>query len=172
MDIYQAIYGRKSIRSFDSTKDIAQATIMKLLKAACQAPSAGNLEPWKFLVIRAVELRKKLVHVANGQSFVAEAPVVIVVCIDLGVARYGYGTRGKELYAIQDTAAAIENILLAAYAEGLGSCWVGAFDEREAIEVLSLSAEMRPVAIIPLGHPRSERTKPLRRHVDDVVRFM
>lgn len=172
MELYEAIYGRKSIRSFDDTRDISQELILKLLKAACQAPSAGNLQPWMFVVVRDIEIRMKLVIAAGGQSFVGQAPVVIVVCANMEIAAGGYRTRGTGIYAIQDTAAATENLLLAAYAEGLGSCWVGAFDGELVVEILSLPAKIRPLAMVPVGYPQRDRQKPPKREVSEVTKFL
>lgn len=171
MDVYEAIYGRRSVRNFDSVKDVPPELVTKLLEAACQAPSAGNIQSWRFWVIRDPSIKEGLVGAALGQSFIAEAPVVIVVCTDLRACSSGYGTRGTTLYAIQDTAAAIENLLLAAWAEGLGTCWVGAFDERRASDLLDLPPHIRPVAIVPLGYPALARPKPSRRSPLEFTEF-
>ncbi len=171
VDVYEAIYGRQSIRSFEE-KNVSKELVDKLLEAACQAPTAGNLQPWRFYVVRRGDIKEKLVSAALGQRFVAEAPVVIVVCADLNAASWGYGERGRSLYALQDTAAAIENLLLAAYAEGLGTCWVGAFNEAEASRALNLPSHLRPVALIPLGYPRRRGRKASRRSVDEVTHYL
>lgn len=171
MDVYEAIYGRRSIRSFEK-KGVPMGLVERLLAAACQAPTAGNLQPWRFYVVRGSDLKEKLVGAALGQRFVAEAPVVIVVCADLNVASWGYGERGRSLYALQDTAAAIENLLLAAYTEGLGACWVGAFNESEASQALNLPAHLRPVALIPLGYPSRVGKKPSRQGVGEVTQCL
>ncbi len=172
MEVYEAIYGRKSIRHFDSSKDVSNEIVFKLLEAACQAPTAGNLQPWRFWVVRDERIKDGLVRAALGQSFIAEAPIVVVVCADLRVSSAGYGERGFYLYSIQDTAAAIENLLLAAYAEGLGTCWVGAFNEDVASKVLGLSSSIRPLAIIPLGYPSREGRKPSRRSARELTTFL
>jgi nitroreductase len=93
---------------------------------------------------------------AWGQLFVSQAPVVLVVCAEPDRSAIRYRERGAELYCLQDTAAAAENILLAATALGLGGCWVGAFDEEEASLALNLPENLRPVAIIPVGYPSQE----------------
>lgn len=172
MEIYEAIYGRKSIRSFDETKNVSRELIIKLLEAACQAPSAGNLQAWMFMVVRDTETKTKLAVAAYGQSFVGQAPVVIIVCTNLEIASNGYRVRGTQLYAIQDAAAATENLLLAAYAEGLGSCWVGAFDEQSVAEILSLPSHVRPLAMVPLGYHQGGRRKPRKRAVSEVAKFL
>jgi nitroreductase len=160
MDFYEVLEARASTRDFTS-EDVPADTVSALLEAACKAPTAGNLQPWRFFVARDPLVRRRLSDAAYGQSYVADAPVVIVVCADLDVCAHGYGSRGENLYAIQDTAAAVENILLAAVAEGLGACWVGAFDEERAKAVLGLPPGIRPLAMVPVGHPaRSARKAP------------
>ncbi len=170
--MYDAIYGRKSVRSFDRGRDIPSEVVKKLLEAACQAPSAGNVQPWFFIVVRDVEKKSKLVVAARGQGFIRDAALVIAVCADLESASRSYGIRGTGLYALQDTAAAIENLLLAAYAEGLGSCWVGAFDESIAAQSLDLPAYLRPVALVPIGYPQGKRRKPPKKPASEVTRFI
>jgi SagB-type dehydrogenase family enzyme len=114
-----------------------------------------------------------LVKAAGGQSFIAQAPVAIVVCTDAGRSAERYGERGTNLYCIQDTAAAVENILLAATALGLGACWVGAFDDSAVAGVLQLSATLHPVAIVPIGVAvRSTRRSSARRELYDVVTYV
>ncbi|MBI4744107.1 MAG: nitroreductase family protein [Actinobacteria bacterium] len=172
MEVYEALHKRHSVREYDSSKAIPDELIRKLLEAACEAPSAGNLQPWRFWVVRDGRIKKELAEAAGRQNFVYEAPVVIVVCADLSVSLRGYGRRGVDLYAIQDTAAAIENLLLAVCAEGLGACWVGAFNEDKVSESLSLESAIRPLAIIPIGYPLVERSKPSRRSIDKITKFV
>ncbi len=155
MDLFEAMEKRRSVRDFDPARDVPIEMIEEILRCACLAPSAGNVQPWRFCVIRDRGLKEKLAEAALGQAFVASAPVVIVVCADLKAHAAAYGKRGVELYSIQDTAAAIQNLLLAATSLGLGSCWVGAFREGEAAAALGLEESLRPLAIIPLGYPRS-----------------
>jgi len=151
MELEEAINGRRSIRAF-KRQDVPEETVKKLIDAASHAPSAGNIQPWEFVIARKPDTKKKLVQAAY-QVFIEEAPVVIVVCADENRAARGYGTRGETLYCIQDTAAAIQNILLTAYSLGLGTCWIGAFNEDEAKKTLRTPNGIRPVAIIPVGYP-------------------
>ena len=168
MDLFEAIYGRRSIRSFKETP-IPEEALTKILDAARWAPSAGNVQPWEFIVVWDDETREKLASAALGQSFIAEAPVDIVVCVDLARARMAYGVRGETLYCIQDTAAAIENMLLAAYALGLGTCWVGAFSEEAVSRILNIPSGYRPVAIIPVGYPDEKPRPRPRRSLKEIV---
>jgi len=169
MEIYKAIYGRLSVRSFDEKKDVPKEIVDKILEAGCQAPSAGNIQPWRFWVIRNPELKARIATAALNQRYISEAPVVIVVCSDLDISAEAYSGRGRELYAIQDTACATENILLAAYSEGLGACWVGAFYEEDVAKVLDLPSHIRPLAIVPVGYPLRAGKKPDKMPIEDVV---
>ncbi len=172
MDFWQVLKDRHSVRSFDPTEDISPKVVERLLEVAIQAPSAGNRQPWHFYVVRDPEVQKGLAAAAYGQEFVAQAPVVIVVCADPERSAERYRQRGRELYCLQDTAAAAEHILLAAVASGLGGCWVGAFDERRAARVLDLPHQHRPVAILPIGKPVEEPVmRRSRRPLREVVSY-
>lgn len=159
MDVFEAMEKRRSVRSFDPGRRVDEELVEELLRCACQAPSAGNVQPWRFVVVRDPGLRTRLAEAALGQSFVADAPVVIVVCADLAAHASAYGRRGVELYAVQDTAAAIENLLLCAVALGLGACWVGAFREDEVARTLNLARDIRPLALVPVGYPARDEVQ-------------
>jgi len=171
VDFWQVIEERHSVRDFDARREVTPEMVEQILRAAIRAPSAGNCQPWRFVVVRNEQIKDLLAQAAYGQRFVAHAPVVIVVCADPSRSAWRYGSRGTQLYCLQDTAAATEHILLAAVALGLGACWVGAFDEGAASKALSLPANLRPVAIVPIGYPvgRSHRTS--RRGLEEVVTF-
>lgn len=164
MDFWEVISRRHSVREYAEDRDVSQDLVDSILDAAIQAPSAGNRQSWHFIVVRNKRLKSALAQAAFGQMFVAEAPVVIAVCAVPGRSRERYGNRGAELYTLQDTAAATEHILLAATALGLGSCWVGAFDESSAAKALELPDELRPVALVPIGHPRRTSSRSTGRH--------
>ncbi len=166
MDVMEAIFGRRSVRRFRDDP-IPDEDLRKILEAATWAPSAGNMQSWEFVVVKDPGRKRELVRAALGQSFIAEAPVVVVVCANENRSASRYGERGRTLYCIQDTAAAIQNMLLAAYSMGYGTCWVGAFDERAVSSVIRAPSGVRPVAIIPIGKPaespRGPRRMPLER---------
>ena len=168
MELSEAINGRRSIRAF-KTQNVEEATVMKLIEAARWAPSAGNIQPWKFVIVRKPPVKKALAKAALNQAHVEEAPVVIVVCADEKRSSTGYGIRGKLLYCLQDTAAATQNILLTAHSLGLGSCWVGAFDEESARKALNTPEGVRPVAIIPVGYPDETPRQRARRLLTEIV---
>jgi nitroreductase len=160
VDLFEALAKRHSVRCFDPDQAVSDEEVSRLLESACLAPSAGNVQPWRFYPTRRDDLKAELAAAALGQSFLREAPVVVVVCADLEAHSRAYGRRGVELYAIQDCAAAIQNMLLAATALGLAACWVGAFREAQAARALGLPAHIRPMALIPVGHESGHRSQP------------
>lgn len=168
MQIPDAIIRRRSIRSF-SSRQVSGRMVDLLIEAACCAPSAGNMQPWEFIVARDEEMKERLARAAGEQSFISEAPVVFVVCAVPGRSALRYGDRGRELYCLQDTAAAVQNLMVTASANGLGSCWVGAFDERRVSEILAIPDEVRPIALIPVGFPRESPPPRRKRPLEDVV---
>lgn len=168
MEVLEAIKGRRSIRSF-TDEPVSEKDVKALIDVARHAPSAGNIQPWEFVIVRKPEIKRKLVLAALNQTFIEEAPVVIVVCADMGASGSGYGSRGETLYCLQDTAAATLSILLTAYSMGLGTCWVGAFREEEVKEVLGIPDGVRPVAMVPVGHVTSYPPMHPRRPVDEIV---
>lgn len=170
MDVLEAVKGRRSIRAFRKV-DVPAETVEKLIDAARWAPSAGNIQPWEFIIVRNVEIKRKLAKAALGQFFIEEAPVAIVVCADEARSAEVYGMRGKTLYCVQDTAAAIQNIHLAAYSMGLGTCWVGAFMEDEVKKILKTPLGIRPIAIIPVGYPAEKPPPGSRRSIKQIVHF-
>jgi nitroreductase len=169
MELYEAIKSRRSIRAYKA-QDVPEKVVEKLIEAASYAPSAGNIQPWRFVIARNPEVKKKLAQAAD-QAFIEEAPVAIVVCANEKRAEMGYGFRGKTLYCIQDTAAATQNILLTAYSLGLGTCWIGAFNEAQAKKAVNAPEEMRPVAIIPVGYADEAPTQRNRRPLSQIMHY-
>ncbi len=168
MDLFEAIKNRRSIRTYRK-QELPQGTLDALIDAARQAPSAGNAQPWTFVVATTQKTKCLLSAAALEQKSLEEATAVIVVCADLQRAEEAYGTRGKTLYCYQDTAAAVQNILLTACSMGLGTCWIGAFREEEVKAVIKAPPRIRPVALIPVGYPNeSPRARP-RRPASEIV---
>jgi len=127
-----------------------------------QPRNAGNTQEWHFIVVKDGEVKKKLAKAALNQTFIAEVPVLIVVCMDKEKIKLRYGERGETMYAFQDTANATMLLMLSAEALGLGTCWIGAFDEELVDRILDLPTQVRPVAIIPVGYPDESPSKPRR----------
>jgi nitroreductase len=170
MEVLEAIKGRRSIRFF-TNQPVSEEEVKTLIDAARHAPSAGNIQPWEFIIAKKTEVKHKLVVAALNQTFIEQAPVVIVVCANTNASGSGYGSRGVALYCIQDTAAATQNILLTAYSMGLGTCWIGAFNEEEVKEALGIPDGIRPVAIIPVGHGTGNPPKHPRRPLAEMVHY-
>ncbi|MEM3445689.1 MAG: nitroreductase family protein [Thermoplasmata archaeon] len=154
MELMEAITTRRSVRKFQE-KDVAEEIVEKLVEIGNLAPSAGNLQARDFIVVRERSTREALARAALNQEFVAEAPVDIVLCTNERKIKR-YGTRGTTLYTYQDTAAAAMLIMLAALEYGLGTCWVGAFDEEAVRKILQIPEYARPVIILPLGYPAEQ----------------
>ena len=168
MDVMEAIKGRRSVRSFTGDP-VKEEDLQEILDAARYAPSAGNLQPLELVVVKDPEVKQRLARASHGQDFVAEAPVVVVVCADVSRTAPTYGQRGSDLYVIQDTAAAAQNIHLAAHALGYGTCWVGAFDDGAVADVIGASEGVLPLALIPIGRPAGSPEWTSRRSLDEIV---
>lgn len=173
MNILDVIKQRRSVRDFTDRK-IPDDAVDVLVEALRWAPSAGNLQSRKFYFVFNETVRNKLAQTGFKQefvSFIARAPLVVVACADLRISSR-YGERGAQLYCIQDTAASVQNLLLAAHYLGLGTCWIGAFREEKVREVLNLQDNLRPVVIIPVGYPARIPKAPDRVPRTDVVELV
>ncbi|MBS7611205.1 nitroreductase family protein [Candidatus Bathyarchaeota archaeon] len=153
MDFYEVIRTRRSIRSY-KPDPIPEDVLTRVLEAARIAPSGSNRQPWKFIVVKNEELKRKLAVACYGQMFIGEAPIVIVAC--------GYNihwNRGEymgDLSMLVDVSIAFTHLILAARAEGLGTCWIGSFSNEKVKEILGIPKDVNVVAITPLGYPRDE----------------
>jgi nitroreductase len=151
MNILDIITNRRSVREFQNL-EIPRELVDGLVESIRWAPSAGNLQSRKFYFVFNQEIKNKIAKAALNQNFIAQAPLTIVACLDRNIS-VRYGERGVNLYSIQDVAASIMSMMLAAHAMGLGTVWVGAFHEFEVFEILDLPHNLRPIAIIPVGFP-------------------
>lgn len=168
MDVFEAIKGRCSVRAY-KPDNIPDSAVLQILEAGIQAPSAGNMQPTIYVVTKREEVKGALVEAALNQTFIQEAPVVIVACTDTMRSASRYGERGVGFYSLLDAAASVENMILTVYELGLGTCWVGAFNDDMVSETLKLPSYVRPVAILPIGHPAEKPAKPRRRRVEDIA---
>ena len=171
-DVFDCIRESHSVRSFKD-EQISEPTLTRILEAGNMAPSAGNLQPWYFFVVQNPAVKDKLAAAAFEQEQINEAPTVIVILADPGRSNEKYGERGAQLYCLQDTAAAAQNILLAAEGVGIAGCWVGAFDERKVQEAVEAPPRLRAIAMICLGYS-SEQSKQVkeRLRLNDVTKFI
>ena len=159
MDIFDAINERVTVKIYDA-RDVPDELISQILTAGTLAASAGDLQPWEFIVVKDKRLKKELSVAALLQRHVESAPVVIVVCVDMEKSELKFKERGKGLYALEDAGAAAQNMLLTAHALGLGAAWVRAFEEDKIQTLLKLPDRLRPVSIITVGFPLSYEKYP------------
>lgn len=169
MDVLKAIRERRSIRKFKSDP-VPDKILHEIIEAGMLAPSAGNLQSRKFIVLKG-NAKKKFQASASGRFQLGDEPVLIVVCADKKAIEK-YGERGIELYTKLDCAASIMNMMLAAHAHGLGTCWVGSFDEETVRRELRLPENLRPISIIPLGFPAEKPERPQRKSMDEACEFL
>ncbi len=171
MEFSEVLAKRRSVRHFDTKRTVSDADVRALLAAAVVAPSAGNIQPWRFTVIRSAAARETLGSVMH-QRWAAAAPVIVVVSTDPRPCYARYSDRGENLYAIQDTAAAVENILLTAVDRGLASCWIGAFDEVAVRDALGIKAPITPIAVLPVGYSAESAGRPSRRPLEEITTWL
>ena len=165
--ILDAILKRYSVRSYEN-RPVPEEDLKEVLEAGRLALSADNYQPWKFIVVREEKTRKELMRASMYQSFVAEAPVIIVGCI----VRKGYPMGNWYDSATLDIGLALDHMTLQAAHLGLGTCWIGAFSEREVKRILGIPKEVRVAALLTLGYPKhSTIPSKSRKRLEDIVSF-
>jgi nitroreductase len=166
MDVFTAISQRSSVRAYKPT-DVEEDKLKKILEAARLSPSASNRQEWKFIIVKNKETKKKLAKAAFGQSFIGEAPVVIVAC---GTETKSIMGCGQPTHTV-DVSIACAYMILQAYELGLGTCWIGAFKEDEVKKILNIPEHVRVVAMTPLGYPNQPLSHKSRKSLDQIVCF-
>lgn len=164
MHTFEAIKSRRSVRRF-TPQPVPSRAVRDVLEAAMCAPSAGNQQPWQFVVIDDRALLDEVPSFSPYASMATEAPLAILVCGDTALAKYPG-------FWVQDCSAAVQNLLLAAHAQGLGAVWTGVHPDKEREEgfrrLLHLPDHIIPLAFIPLGHP-AEFPAPVQRYREDRI---
>ena len=150
MDILAAIKTRRSVRSY-SSRPIPDDVMSRMRQALRYAPSACNFQPWRFIFVTDTDLRKEVARASNDQLWLADAPVIVAGCSLPEHAFKNMGGYGNS--ADLDVTIALDHLTLAAVAEGLGTCWIGAFNEAEVKQLLGVPAYAKIVAMTPLGYP-------------------
>ena len=152
MNVLDAIRQRRSVRSF-STQPIPDKLMQRMREALQSAPSACNYQPWHFVLVEDDRLRRQLAEASQKQLWMADAPVTIVAC---GLPDRAYKKMGGSGNSVEiDVAIALDHLTLAAVADGLGTCWFGAFSESQVKELLGVPPDVRVIAMTPLGYPSS-----------------
>ncbi|MGC9094607.1 MAG: nitroreductase family protein [Candidatus Bathyarchaeia archaeon] len=167
--MFDAVQQRRSVRAYGAAS-VPKDKLMKILEAARLAPSAGNVQPWHFIVVTDGKKRQKIAKSGWFSRFLAESPVVIVGCGD---------EKASPKWYLVDVAIAMQNIVLTATEEGLGTCWVGDFNENLVKELLHIPKNYRVVALLALGYSRKKfdvQGKVLhlirrRKKLEDIVSF-
>jgi nitroreductase len=167
MDILEAIQGRRSIRSYKEDK-VAKNTLSALvLESGIWAPSGGNAQTWRFVVITDLEQIRKIRMVSPG--LLSKTPALIVICQDMMEMQKRGGDFGREFLTIADSAMAAQNIMLAACDLGLGTCVIASFHRRGVRQILHLPEEIVPMLLISVGIPAKPVKAPNRKK--DVIWF-
>lgn len=164
MDVFTAIRGRRSIRRY-TDRPVEDDKLNQILEAARLSPSASNLQDWKFVVVRDKNTIAKLVSACNGQSFIAQAPVFIAACATNPEAVMSCGQSKHTV----DLSIATAYMILEAYELGLGTCWLGAFQEDKVKKILGIPEDVRVVAVTPLGYPEVMPRPTTRKSLIEIV---
>ena len=160
MDFFQVVRARRSVRRFRPGEPVEPGDLEAILEAARLAPSAKNLQPWCFVVVRDPDRKRALARAARRQWFVADAGVVIV-----GLSDPGRSPRWHD----RDLMIALEHMALAATALGYGSCWIGALDPEEVKRIVGAPGELEVVALLAIGVPAEEPPPRPRRPLSEIV---
>ncbi len=158
MDIFDVIEARRSIRKF-KPGTIPKSKLGKILEAARQAPSGGNRQPWRFIIVTDWERKRELAKAANNQKFIADAGVIIVV---LGIREV------SERWFSQDPMIATEHMILAATALEYGTCWIGAFSEEEVKQLLKIPEDVSVIVLLPIGIPAETPESRTRKEISEI----
>lgn len=167
-DFFATIRRRHSIRHYQADMPVEAEKLHAVLECAVSAPSAGDLQAYQIGVVEEPSRRASLAD-ATGQDFVAEAPICLVFCTDAERSALSFGTRGRELYALQDATISAAYAQLAATAAELATTWVGYFDGQEVARLLDLPPNLQPVALLTLGYAAEQPQATPRRLLDEVV---
>jgi nitroreductase len=166
MSVLNVIQERRSIRKYRA-EPVPEEVLRRVLEAARWAPSGKNLQPWKFILVQDKTLKEKLSTASAGQSFIAEAPIVVVAC---GFPDRCYSRMGRYMKSWPvDVAIALEHLILQAWEEGLGTCWIGSFEEDEVKAVLRIPDQVKVLALTPLGYPAHHPPSRGRKSLDEIV---
>jgi nitroreductase len=170
MDVFEAILKRRSIKKYKH-KDIPFDHVATCVHAARYAPCAGNIFNLRFLVIKSEAQRKAIAEACMEQYWMQDAPIHLVVISETQKMERNYGTRGARIYTLHNAAAAAENCLLAATSLGLGSCWVGAFDEEKIKDICNIPGQIDVQLVITLGYADEHPQVPPKRSIEDTLNF-
>jgi nitroreductase len=159
MEFNEVVRKRKMIRQYELERPVPDYIVSKIIENAHRAPSAGHTQVQEFIIIKNSSIKLKLGDAALGQSQIYDAAILIVVCSNTSRSVDRYGKRGKEFYSIIDGSFASMIMLLTAVNEGIGACFVGAFEDDKVSKILELPEYVKPIGIITLGYPAERPEK-------------
>jgi nitroreductase len=159
MEFNEVVRKRKMIRQYELERPVPDYIVSKIIENAHRAPSAGHTQVQEFIIIKNSSIKLKLGDAALGQSQIYDAAILIVVCSNTSRSVDRYGKRGKEFYSIIDGSFASMIMLLTAVNEGIGACFVGAFEDDKVSKILELPEYIKPIGIITLGYPAERPEK-------------
>jgi len=167
MEFYEVVKTRRSIRAYKSDP-IPEDVLIRVLEAMRIAPSGSNRQPWKFILVKGNDLKKKVGDACGNMKFVSDAPSIVVACgQNIHYNRGGY--MGDQSMLI-DVSIAMTHLILAARAEGLGTCWIGAFDNEKLKDIIGIPEDVNVVAISPIGYPKQGFSGPgARKQIEEIV---
>ncbi|CAK0740874.1 putative NADH dehydrogenase/NAD(P)H nitroreductase AF_0226 [Gammaproteobacteria bacterium] len=171
LDFFATVRHRHSVRRYHADLPVEPEKLHAVLEAACAAPSAGDLQAYRIVVVNRQEERDALRRASGDQPFISEAPVCLAFCADSRRSAVRFGDRGAHLYALQDATIATAYAQLAIVAAGLGSTWIGYFNESEVIRLLALEEGIVPVALLSIGYPAELPEPTARRPLGEVVNY-
>ncbi|MFQ6081449.1 MAG: nitroreductase family protein [Candidatus Bathyarchaeia archaeon] len=166
MEVFEAIKNRRSVRKYKA-KPVPDEFIEKILEAGRWAPTGGNIQPWKFIIVEDPKILDMIRKVSPG--YLGVAPFAIVVCSDRERAYKIGGKLGRDYLCIADCAMAVENMLLAAHALGLGACPVKSFSPVALKEILEIPRGIEPELIVIVGYPNKKPSRPPRFSLEEIT---
>jgi nitroreductase len=168
MKVLEVIQKRRSVRKYKKDP-IPEEAFLRVLEATRLAPSGSNFQPWKFIIVKDKALKEKLAQASAGQFFMAEAPIIIIGC---GFPDNCYAHMGRYMKSWSvDVTIALEHLILQAQEEGLGTCWIGSFEEEEVKAILNIPENVKVLALTPLGYPDEIPRFRGRKSLDEIISY-
>jgi len=158
MSVIDVISSRRSVRKYEN-KEIPKEVLDQILEAGRQSPSAVNKQPYRFVVVTKSELKKEMKAIFS--RFLEKAPIVIVGCANVKARLTGK-------WAVVDTTIALQNMLLAAWSLGVGSCWIGSFNEQKTKKALNVPEDWKVVALLTLGYPAESPNERKKKSIEEL----
>ncbi len=168
MDALECIFTRRSIRNYLGKKVEAEK-LANILNAGRLAPNSGNVQECKFIVVTESSTISKIAQVCEEQTWMESAPLHIIACSEAQRLEANYGEKGEKIFSLQNATAALQNMIIAAHAQGLGSCWVGAFDELKFKELLGIPENVVVAGVLTIGYAAEKPKEPQKMAIENIT---